>query len=217
MNTNGVMEEIRSLLSEGWSATETIALGYKASTVYKAQRQLRRSPSVSVPPVTTQVLVTNMASVDWTRLREENNSLRENLSSLEDVTAERDSLGQELDLALSQVEELTVEASQAQMLQDRLTETELAVAKAADLRREVQDLQSHCRNAAFHRNQFAIVDYRGRPGINPDSPPVWRSSIMPDDSTMNAKELMGEWLSLGDIPILLGDVEETLSANGVLI
>jgi hypothetical protein len=41
MNSNGIMEEIRNLLSQGTSSTEAIALGYKPSTVYKAQRQLR--------------------------------------------------------------------------------------------------------------------------------------------------------------------------------
>ncbi len=142
MNTNGVMEEVRGLLSQGTSSSEAIALGYKPSTVYKAQRQLRKVLSASEPPVTTQVLVTNMASEDWTRLREENNSLRESLSSLEEVTAERDSLREELDLASGQMEELAAEASQAQMWQERLAETEPVVAEAADLRREVEDLRS---------------------------------------------------------------------------
>ena len=85
MNTNGIMEEIRSLLSEGRSSTETIALDYKPSTVYKAQRQLRASPSISGPPVTTQVLVTNMASEDSTKLREENQALQEQVLSLEEM------------------------------------------------------------------------------------------------------------------------------------
>ncbi len=143
MNTNGVMEEIRSLLSEGWSATETIALGYKASTVYKAQRQLRRSPSVSVPPVTTQVLVTNMASEESTRLREEIQALQERVSSLAEISAERDALREELDSALSQTAELTLETNQAHMLQERLAEVEPAVAEVAGLRREVQDLNRH--------------------------------------------------------------------------
>ena len=88
MNTNGVMEEVRGLLSQGTSSSEAIALGYKPSTVYKAQRQLRKVLSASEPPVTTQVLVTNMASEDCTKLREENNSLRESLSSLEEVMAQ---------------------------------------------------------------------------------------------------------------------------------
>jgi hypothetical protein len=38
---------------------------------------------------------------------------------------------------------------------------------------------------------------------------------MPDDATMNAKTLIGDWLGLGDVPILLGDVDELLKRNGV--
>jgi myosin heavy subunit len=148
MNRNGVMEEIRSLLSEGRSSTETIALGYKPSTVYKAQRQLGKSASVSGPPVTTQVLVTNMASEDSTRLREENQALQEQVSSLAEVTAEKDSFREELDLALTQIEELAIEAGHAQMWQERLAQVEPAAAEAAELRREVRDLN---RNLNYSR------------------------------------------------------------------
>ena len=143
MDSNGVMEEIRGLLNQGSSSSETIALGYKPSTVYKAQRQLRTVLSASDPPVTTQVLVANMASEDWAKLREENNTLREQVSSLEEVTAERDSFRNELDSALSQMEELAVEAGQTQRWQVRLAELEPEAAEAEDLRREVQVLQRH--------------------------------------------------------------------------
>ena len=55
------------------------------------------------------------------------------------------------------------------------------------------------------------------PGIDPADPPTWRSSVMPDADTMNARELIGDWLSIGDIPILLGDVETNLTQNGVAL
>lgn len=73
----------------------------------------------------------------------------------------------------------------------------------------------HCRNAAFHGNVFDIRPRNGRPAIDKSSPPVWRSSIMPDDASMNKKHLIGDWLGLGDVPILLGDVDELLRASGV--
>jgi hypothetical protein len=73
----------------------------------------------------------------------------------------------------------------------------------------------HCRNAAFHGNVFNIRPYKGQPAIDTFSPPIWRSSIMPDDASMNQKRLIGEWLDLGDVPILLGDVDELLRFNGV--
>jgi myosin heavy subunit len=143
MNANGVMEEIRNLLREGKSSTETIGLGYKPSTVYKAQRQLARSTSVAGPPASTQVLVTNMASEDSTSLREEIQVLREQVSSHEEVTAERDSFKEELDSAVLQIEELAAQARQARMWQKRLVEVEPAVAESAALRREIKDLNHH--------------------------------------------------------------------------
>lgn len=44
-STGGIMAEIRTLLSQGKSSREVIALGYKAGTVYKVQRQLRSQPT----------------------------------------------------------------------------------------------------------------------------------------------------------------------------
>jgi uncharacterized protein YoaH (UPF0181 family) len=43
MASNGIMEDIRNLLSQGMSSAEVIALGYKPPTVYKVQRQLRNA------------------------------------------------------------------------------------------------------------------------------------------------------------------------------
>ena len=73
MRTNGIMEDIRSLLNEGKASADVIALGYAPSSVYKAQRQLRKATDRTDQPV-TQVLVTNMASEGWSELREENAS-----------------------------------------------------------------------------------------------------------------------------------------------
>jgi len=38
---------------------------------------------------------------------------------------------------------------------------------------------------------------------------------MPDEASMNKKRLIGDWLDLGDVPILLGDVDELLKVSGV--
>ena len=97
MNTNGIMEDIRNLLNEGKLSAEVIGLGYAKSSVYKAQRQLRKASDRTDQPV-TQVLVTNMASEGWLELREENAKLRQQVSLLEEVTAERDTLREELEL-----------------------------------------------------------------------------------------------------------------------
>ena len=73
----------------------------------------------------------------------------------------------------------------------------------------------HCRNAALHGNHFNVRPYGSRPGIDPSAPPSWRSSMMPDDATMDTRQLIGDWLDIGDVPILLGDVHELLKTSGV--
>ncbi len=118
MNTSGIMEDIRNLLNEGRSSAEVIALGYAPSSVYKAQRQLRKATDRADQPV-TQVLVTNMAPERWLELREENTKLRLQVSQLEEVTGERDDLRKEMALAQGRIEDLKAEARQAQQLRDR--------------------------------------------------------------------------------------------------
>ena len=61
MSTIGIMEDIRNLLKEGRPSAEVIAMGYAPSSVYKAQRQLRKASDRTDQPM-TQVLVTNMVS-----------------------------------------------------------------------------------------------------------------------------------------------------------
>src|SRR5918992_1001842 len=63
MDTKGVLQQIREHLAQGKSSQEVIALGYAAGSVYKVQRQLRRSsgekeqtsvrpmPEVKIPEV----------------------------------------------------------------------------------------------------------------------------------------------------------------------
>jgi hypothetical protein len=53
MDTKGVMQQIRELLSEGKSSKEVIALGYASGSVYKIQRQMRKRavPTENSPPL----------------------------------------------------------------------------------------------------------------------------------------------------------------------
>ena len=145
MNTTGIMEDIRSRLNEGRSSTEVIALGYTASSVYKAQRQLRKATGRTDQPV-TQVLVTNMAPESWSELREENAKLRQQVSLLEELTAEREILREELDLAQSRIEDLEAEESQAQQLRVRLAAIEPEARAAGELRQEVKVLDHQIRH-----------------------------------------------------------------------
>ena len=51
MSQNGIMAEIRALLAQNKSPKEVISLGYKPSTVYRAQQQLGQGlPQPNLPP-----------------------------------------------------------------------------------------------------------------------------------------------------------------------
>ena len=145
MRTNGIMEDIRTLLKEGKPSADVIALGHAASSVYKAQRQLRKVSDRTDQPV-TQVLVTNMASEGWSELREENSRLRQQLSLLEELPAERNTLQEELEVARSRIEELEAKLSQAQQLRNRLAAIEPEARAAGELRKEVKELDHKIRN-----------------------------------------------------------------------
>ena len=160
MNTNGIMEDIRSLLNEGKSSAEVIALGYAPSSVYKAQRQLRKSTDRSDQPV-TQVLVTNMASESWLELREENTKLRQQVSQLEELTAERDALREELELSQSRIEDLEAKAGQVQQLRDRLAAIEPEAREAGELRQKVKGLDHQVRHTNATMAQ-EVHQWKGR-------------------------------------------------------
>ena len=55
MEANGIMEGIRSLLSQGLSSREIIALGFRPGTVYKTQRQWARRGNLAVKEQPTGV------------------------------------------------------------------------------------------------------------------------------------------------------------------
>jgi hypothetical protein len=79
----------------------------------------------------------------------------------------------------------------------------------------------HLRNACSHGNHFNIEPPKGKKGkvpvvaINPDNPPYWRSSVMPNDESMQERSLFFEFLRAGDIPIFLADVDAKLRSDGI--
>ncbi len=160
MSTNGTMEDIRTLLKEGKPSAEVIGLGYAPSSVYKAQRQLRKVSDPTDQPV-TQALVTNMALEGWSELREENAKLRQQVSLLEGITPEREALREELELALSRIEELEAKASQAQRLGDRLAAIEPEARSAGELRQKFKELDHKVRHTNATMAQ-EVHNWKGR-------------------------------------------------------
>lgn len=73
----------------------------------------------------------------------------------------------------------------------------------------------HVRNAAAHGNRFDVRSYQGRAAIDASNRPVWRSSVMQDDGSMDDRLLMGDWWDVGDVPIFLGDAEVFLRSVGI--
>ena len=73
----------------------------------------------------------------------------------------------------------------------------------------------HVRNAAAHRNVFRLRSYKGVPAIDPAHPPKWRTSVIPDDSSINGLTLIGDWWDMGDAPVFLGDVDSLLRSSGI--
>ena len=75
----------------------------------------------------------------------------------------------------------------------------------------------HVRNGCFHRNEFNILAPRGKASaIDHANPPQWRHSVMTDDVSMNTRQVFGDFLDVGDCPVLLGDVASQLDSDGLV-
>ena len=80
MESSGIMEQVRGLLSQGLNSSEIIAQGYAASTVYGVQRKLRKQQkllgnSFQTGPTSPGYLA---------RMASENRWLRKRVEALED-------------------------------------------------------------------------------------------------------------------------------------
>ena len=95
MESSGIMEQVRGLLSQGLNSSEIIAQGYAASTVYGVQRKIRRQQGLLGNSFQTgpnsQGYLARMAS--------ENRWLRRRVEALEDRAQD---IGENGDLPLSQ-------------------------------------------------------------------------------------------------------------------
>ena len=149
MSQSGIMTEIRALLAQDKSTKEIIGMGYKPSTVYRAQQQLREVSDQLDPPrgLSQLVVNNNIESPVTSELKEENTRLAQHLAGLEAQVTEFDSLRDELDQARSQIEELESEASQVQVLRERLAAVEPEAQATGKVRKQSQELEAHLRHA----------------------------------------------------------------------
>jgi hypothetical protein len=141
MAGHGVMQEIRTLLSQGKSSGEVIALGYKPPTVYKVQRQLNRkiqgggsSPvqALGQAPVMT---VNTQARPD---LEAENEELRAEIEGLQEKAEEAETLRLQLDQANITVHSLVARSEALASERDNLRN------KASNLEAQLGDAFPTC-------------------------------------------------------------------------
>lgn len=147
MDNQGIMAEIRTLLLEGNSPTQIIAMGYKTSSVYKAQQQIIRRPS-SIPyqvPAQTpaQVIFANNGDPQaWLELREENQNLHQQLQDKEEQTAKLTEVQEELDRARDRIQKLEAVAQRGETLKARIAELEPIATSAAEAQNEAKRWQA---------------------------------------------------------------------------
>jgi DNA repair exonuclease SbcCD ATPase subunit len=141
----GIMAEIRDLLSQGKSSSEVIALGYKPSTVYKVQRQLRKSGKDNIKALHLKNSLIPVAGPP--QLHAENADLQQRIATLEAELAEAASLRSELDLARSHIDELEAEAHRVQGLQDQVRSLQL---EAQTWQREAETTQKALEEVERH-------------------------------------------------------------------
>lgn len=109
MTGEGVMEEIRTLLSRGSSSGELIAVGYRPSTVYKVQRQCRRRDEKNQMQVGYEVgtvLAAPMGFQEAPGQKRENNDLMVEIDRLRDRAAEADTIRDHLYQAHEEIRRL---------------------------------------------------------------------------------------------------------------
>ena len=80
MESSGIMEQVRGLLSQGLNSSEIIAQGYAASTVYGVQRKLRKQQGLLGNSFHTGPNSEGYLS----RMASENRWLRRRVEALED-------------------------------------------------------------------------------------------------------------------------------------
>jgi DNA repair exonuclease SbcCD ATPase subunit len=143
MTSKSIMQDIRSLLSQGKSGGEVIALGYKPPTVYKVQRQLRQKqqPNGKIP---VQVIDQNQSITDregQDELSAEDAEFFRCFFEPADEANLSDALRTELEQARGRIEELEAEAGKVQLPQERVLTLEAEVEACIELRRRLQDLE----------------------------------------------------------------------------
>ena len=144
MPNNGIMKEIRSLLDQEKSRAEIIALGFKPSTVSKAQRQLRQeNPKSEEMPLQdmTAVVAANSDPQEWSEPKEEDSHLNQQWNSLEEQATEIASLQKKLAQTLDRIAQLEVVAGEVPALREQAAALEPTARSADKWQKKYRDLE----------------------------------------------------------------------------
>jgi DNA repair exonuclease SbcCD ATPase subunit len=179
MASNGIMQDIRDLLSQGHTSSQVIALGNKPSTVYKVQRQLRQKQQrngTAPAQAAGQVQPPNDPE-----LPEESNDENYGDGGFLDYLfgpvkepTESDRLRGELDRARRRIEELELKAGKVHALQIRVQGLEAENEVISPLIAEVRQLEGELEQA--NQSQAALRQDNFR----------WESNVQKEQSGRQA-------------------------------
>lgn len=135
MNGNGVMSEIKVLLSRGKSSGEIIEVGYRPATVYKVQRQMRRRGQIegavashskpNVAAITAEALPRSNLATNYEQFWDRVDGLLEKASEVDILKGQLDQAMASNDALSGRVSVLEVERVHYKMESERL-DTQLA-------------------------------------------------------------------------------------------
>jgi hypothetical protein len=145
MSNNGIMDQIRNLLSQGKSSREIIQLGYAAGTVYKVQRQLRPKQTTGEEPAL--VMDQDPSISDAGELSAADAEFFRCLFGPVDEPAQASDLRAKLDQARNPIEELAEEVSQVQALQERVHTLEAEAEASVALHQRIRELEQQLKKA----------------------------------------------------------------------
>ncbi len=117
MDGNGVMQDVRELLSQGLAVPEIIAKGYAPSTVYKVQRDLQRKQGGL--DQSSRRSGTAMAQFRYqTQLEAEHLRLKRRVEAVEDRIAQAESRAADLGQLRARIEEIEGAIEEQQRLSE---------------------------------------------------------------------------------------------------
>lgn len=170
MASNGIMQGIRDLLSQGQTSSQVIALGNKSSTVYKVQRQLRQKQQRN-GTASAQAAV-HVLPPHEPELPEESNDESDGDGGFLDYLfgpvkepTETDRLHGELGQARRRIAELELKTGEVQTLQNQVDTLEAENELISPLIAQVRQLEAELEQANQSQASLRQSIFRWQSGV----------------------------------------------------